>query len=95
MEPSQESDGLTIEQAAQLLFVSQTYIRQLVAEGRLSCLRATPAGDLQIPRAAALAYRSQMKKEQREGLDKMVRATDRMGMYDAEAEQLPTRPDKE
>ncbi|MBB5460239.1 helix-turn-helix domain-containing protein [Paraburkholderia sp. Cpub6] len=87
--PIQVSDGLTIEQAARLLFVSQAHVRTLLADGTLIGARTTQDGDVRIPRATVLSCKTQIRAVQQEGLDRMIGATDRMGLYDAEAADIP------
>lgn len=92
---SQAADNaeLTCEAAAKLLNVSPKYLYALVDEGRLPS-RTVKGGHRRIPRAAVLAYRKKMRAEQSEGLDRLMDASQRMGIYDAELDGLPVRRKK-
>ncbi|MGF6505889.1 excisionase family DNA-binding protein [Paraburkholderia sp. 32] len=89
--PEEKSEELTIEEAARLLFVSRTHLNKLLDDGKLSGVRTTEDGQRRIPRTTVVAYREQMRAAQKEGLNRMVESTDRMGLYDAELEGLPER----
>ncbi|WP_321943311.1 MerR family transcriptional regulator [Paraburkholderia tropica] len=81
---------LSLEAAARLLFVSRSYVRRLIDDGRLSA-RMDEDGLPWIPLSAATAYREQMRIRQREGMLQLMEASQRAGLYDAEAEDLPVR----
>jgi excisionase family DNA binding protein len=90
-EATSGADDLTSEEAARLLHVSRTHLNTLVDEGKFGEVRHTEGGHRRIPRAAVLAYRGKSKMTQTKGLDKMVEASGRMGLYDAELEGGPVR----
>ncbi len=53
-------DGITIQEAQQLLGLGKTTVRRLADEGRLGVLRLTPGGHRRVSRAAVEAYAEQM-----------------------------------
>jgi hypothetical protein len=81
---------LTLEATARLLFVSPFHVRKLIEEGKLPA-RTDEEGYQRIPRAAAQAYREKMRNDQRAGMERMMDASERAGLYDAETEDLPVR----
>jgi hypothetical protein len=81
-------DLLTIEDAAKLLFVSPMHIHVLVQRGDLP-VQETPEGGMHILRSVLLEYRKKMRARQKEGLDAMMDASERLGLYDQEAEGVP------
>ncbi|BBU30254.1 hypothetical protein BTHE68_39880 [Burkholderia sp. THE68] len=82
---------LTSEEAAKLLHVSRTHLNTLIRDGRLTGVRLTPGGHRRISRAKVLAYKVSTEESQRQGLDEMVQASARMGLYDAELKNSPRR----
>lgn len=85
-----DNEELTSEEAAKLLHVSRTHLNTLVDEGKLPSAR-TRGGHRRIPRSAVLAYREQMRAAQSAGLERMMDASERLGLYDEELEGLPVR----
>lgn len=81
---------VSCEAAAALLHVSRTYLNALIDEGQLPA-RTTPGGHRRIPREAVLAFEERMRAEQREGLDRLMDASRRAGLYDAELDAVPVR----
>ncbi|MEM5329549.1 hypothetical protein VSR34_23575 [Paraburkholderia sp. JHI2823] len=81
---------LTLDATARLLFVSPFHVRRLIDEGKLPA-RTDEEGIQRIPKAVAQAYREKMRKDQREGMERMMDASQRAGLYDAEIEDLPVR----
>ena len=79
------------DEAAALLHVTRAYLDTLIAEERLGEVSHAPDGERRVRRAAVLAYRNVMKAEQKEGLGRMIEASERMGLYDAEADGLSVR----
>lgn len=75
---------VTREQAAELLHVSPAYVDELVRGGRLAYSKSDPP---LFTRQTVLAYRHELKKRQAQGLDNMVQASERLGLYDNE--QVP------
>lgn len=88
-EAKSEARELTSEDAAKLLHVSRSHLNKLVDEGKLDGVRRTQGGHRRIQRAAVLAYREKTKIMQKKGLSRMVEASERMGLYDTELEELP------
>ncbi|MBO7825945.1 hypothetical protein [Burkholderia pseudomallei] len=86
----EDLEALTLEATARLLFVSAFHVRKLIAEGKLPA-RTDEEGFQQIPKAAAQAYREKMRNDQREGMERMMDASERAGLYGAEIEDLPVR----
>ena len=84
------ADELTSEQTAKLLGVSRTHVNMLINSKALPASR-TAGGHRRVPRAAAVAYKAQMKERQAKGLDQMVEASQRLGLYDNELEGVPRR----
>lgn len=85
-----EADELTSEQAAKLLGVSRTHVNTLINSKALPASRTT-GGHRRVPRAAVIAYKAQMKERQAKGLDQMVEASQKLGLYDNELEGVPRR----
>ncbi|MDB5999225.1 MAG: DNA-binding protein [Rhizobacter sp.] len=75
---------LTSEAAAKLLHVSRTHLNTLVDTGQLGAVRRTAGGHRRISRADVLRYKAASKERQAKGLDAMVQATERLGLYDNE-----------
>ncbi|MFM0134386.1 helix-turn-helix domain-containing protein [Paraburkholderia sediminicola] len=88
-EAESEAGELTSEEAAKLLHVSRSHLNRLVDEGKLDGVRYTQGGYRRIQRAAVLAYKEEIKTTQKKGLNRMVEASERMGLYDKELEELP------
>ena len=78
-------------EAARMLHVSSTYFDGLVRTGELVAIRRTRDGRQRFSMANLLAYKERSKVRQRAGLDRMVEATRRMGLYEAELNGLPSR----
>jgi hypothetical protein len=83
-------DLLTIEDAAKLLFVSPAHIHVLVQRGDLP-VQETPEGGMRILRSVLLEYRKKLKARQKEGIDAMMDASERLGLYDDELKDVPSR----
>ena len=86
--PAQE---LTSEAAAKLLHVSRTHLNTLVDTGQLGEVRRTPGGHRRIAKAAVLAYKAASRERQARGLEAMMEATERLGLYEEELAGLPVR----
>lgn len=80
---------MTSEGAAKLLSVSRTHLNSLIEAGEFGAVRRTSGGHRRISKSAILAYWARTKERQLEGLDEMIEASQRLGMYDAEIEDLP------
>lgn len=85
-----DKDGLlTVEETAKLLFVSQSHVHKLLQRGDLTAIQDTPEGAVHVLRTAVLEYRKKMRAAQKAGLDAMMEASERLGLYDQEIEGLP------
>ena len=84
-----EDPEMTSEGAAKLLHVSRTHLNSLIDAGELGVVRRTSGGHRRISRPAVLAYWARTKERQFEGLDEMIEASQRLGLYDAEIDDLP------
>ncbi|TXC79093.1 helix-turn-helix domain-containing protein [Paraburkholderia azotifigens] len=82
------SDELTVAEASRLLHVSRTYLTALIDEGKFLEVHTTRRGRRRISRAEVLAYKEQIVKAQADGLERMIRASERMGLYDGEMREL-------
>ena len=82
---------LPSDEAALILHVSRACFDGLVRTGELVATRRTRDGRQWFSTANLLAYKERSKVRQRMGLKKMMAATQRMGLYDAELEGLPPR----
>ncbi|ASL48089.1 hypothetical protein bAD24_III11865 [Burkholderia sp. AD24] len=78
-------------EAARLLFVSASHFDALVRWGKATPTSFGPTGPHLFLKAALLSYKKKQKKRQRKGLKKMMAASERMGLYDAEIADLQTR----
>jgi excisionase family DNA binding protein len=88
---AENADELTSEAAAKLLHVSRTHLNTLVDTGQLGEVRRTPGGHRRISKAAVLRYKAASKERQAKGLDAMVEASERLGLYDEELAGVPVR----
>lgn len=80
-----------LDAAARLLFLSHSYVRSLISDGQLPG-RLGEDGIVQwIPIDAVIAYRTKMRAEQTAALDELISASQRLGLYDSEAQELPLR----
>jgi excisionase family DNA binding protein len=77
-------DELTSAAAAQLLHVSRSHVNELADTGHLGEVRRTAEGHRRIAKAAVLQYKAASKERQAKGLDAMVKASERLGLYDQE-----------
>jgi hypothetical protein len=82
---------LPSDEAALVLNVSPARFDGLVRTGELVATQRTRDGRRWFSMANLLAYKERTKVQQRVGLDRMMEATRRMGLYDAELEGLPPR----
>jgi excisionase family DNA binding protein len=94
MDLSKDTQELTIEDAAALLFVSQGHVRKLLSAGELNGVHVFADSEVRINRDAILALKERMRAEQKDGLAAMIEASERIGLYDTDAEGLPTRLNK-
>jgi excisionase family DNA binding protein len=86
-----EDDGLTSEAAAKLLHVSRTHLNGLADAGALGVVRRTDGGHRRISKAALLEYKARSRERQTKGLDAMMAASQKLGLYDEELAGLPVR----
>ena len=86
-----DAEELTSEAASKLLHVSRTHLNTLVDTGQLGEVRRTAGGHRRISKAAVLQYKAASKDRQAKGLDAMVEATERLGLYDSELDGIPVR----
>lgn len=86
-----EDDGLTSEAAAKLLHVSRTHLNSLADSGALGAVRRTDGGHRRISKAALLEYKNRSRERQSKGLDAMMVASQRLGLYDEELVGHPAR----
>jgi hypothetical protein len=88
---------ISSEAAAVTLHVSPLYFESLVVAGILTPATQGQDGHPLFSLAAVLAYKKRSKAMQRSGLTRMMHATQRLGLYDAELDGLPRsqlfRPD--
>jgi excisionase family DNA binding protein len=85
---------LSSVEAALVLHVSRQYFDQLVRTGKLGPSRYTRDGHRRFAASKVLAYKKRVKVTQRAGLKKMMEATRRMGLYDAELDGTPSAASK-
>jgi excisionase family DNA binding protein len=86
-----EDDELTSEAAAKLLRVSRTHLNALADSGVFGVVRRTDGGHRRITKAALLKYKAKSQQRQAKGLDAMMAASQKLGLYDDELAGLPVR----
>lgn len=86
-----DGEPLTSEAAAKLLHVSRTHLNSLLDAGMLGAVSRTAGGHRRIPKAAVLAYKANSKARQARGLEAMVQASQRLGLYEDELAGVPRR----
>lgn len=74
--PPTVNDAITLEEAAELLFVSRVFMQKLIASGEI---RATPNG---MDRADVVAYKLKMSAAQNQAMNDLVRESEKLGLYD-------------
>lgn len=83
---------LSSDEAARLLNISRGCFDRLVRADELSAIRhAASGGRRWFSTAQLLAYERRCRIRQRDGLTRMMKATERLGLYDTELEGLPRR----
>jgi hypothetical protein len=82
---------LPSDEAARVLHVSSAYFDGLARAGELVAIRRTRDGRAWFRMAHLLAFKERTKAEQQAGIDRMIEASRRMGLYDAELDKLPLR----
>lgn len=86
-----EDDELTSEAAAKLLHVSRSHLNTLADSGALGEIRRTAGNHRRISRTALLDYKARSKERQAKGLDAMIEASQKLGLYDDELAGVPRR----
>lgn len=86
-----DDDELTSEEAAKLLHVSRSHLNTLADSGALGEIRRTAGNHRRISRTALLAYKASSKERQSKGLDAMMDASRKLGLYDEELAGVPRR----
>ena len=84
-----EDESLTIKEAAKLLFVSPKHVRTLVQRGDLATTEEASESVEHVLHSTVLEYREKMRARQKAGLEAMMDASERLGLYDQEMESLP------
>ncbi|CAE6767790.1 hypothetical protein R70006_03801 [Paraburkholderia domus] len=77
-------------EAAGLLFVSGSHFDALVRSGKVTPTSFGLTGPHLFSKADLLSYKKKQMKRQRKGLKMMMTASERMGLYDAEIDDLQT-----
>jgi excisionase family DNA binding protein len=91
LEPADDTE-LTSEAAAKLLHVSRSHLNTLADSGALGEVRRTAGNHRRISKAALLEYKVHSKERQAKGLDAMMQASRKLGLYDDELAGVPGRP---
>ncbi|SIT36593.1 conserved hypothetical protein [Paraburkholderia ribeironis] len=78
---------VTLEAAARLLLLSRSYVRSLISDDKLPG-RVAEDGVQWIPIDALTEYRARMRASLQEALLALMETSQRMGLYDPEAEEL-------
>jgi excisionase family DNA binding protein len=86
-----DDEWLTSEAASKLLHVSRTHLNTLADSDALGVVRLTHGGHRRISKAALLKYKALSQKHQAKGLDAMVAASQKLGLYDAELDGLQAK----
>ncbi|HVZ46108.1 MAG TPA: helix-turn-helix domain-containing protein [Ramlibacter sp.] len=81
-----DDDHLTSEEAAELLHVSRSHVNTLADSGAFGDVIRTPGRHRRLARARVLAYREKSKQNQARGLEAMMAASKKAGLYDLELE---------
>jgi excisionase family DNA binding protein len=86
-----DDDELTSEAAAKLLHVSRSHLNTLADSGALGAIRRTAGNHRRISKTALLDYKKRSKERQAKGLDAMMEASQKLGLYDEEIADVPRR----
>lgn len=89
--PGEDPRALTSEEAADLLHVSRSHVNALADAGTLGEVMRTAGGHRRLSRAQVLAYKEQCKRTQAKGLEAMIAASEKAGLYDLELKAAPRR----
>jgi excisionase family DNA binding protein len=87
----EDEEELTSEVAAKLLHVSRSHLNTLADSGVFGEIRRTEGGHRRIPKSALLEYRERSREHQAKGLDAMVEASQKLGLYADELAGVPRR----
>ena len=87
----QDETELTSEAAAKLLHVSRSHLNTLADAGALGEIRRTAGNHRRISKAAVLEYKARSNERQTKGLDAMMDASQKLGLYDDELASVPRR----
>lgn len=88
-------DEVKLEAAARLLCLSRAYVKSLVSEGKIPGRLGEDATVQWIPIVALTEYRQRMREEQKSGLEALMSASERLGLYDADFPSRKTSGDDE
>ncbi|MGF6787366.1 hypothetical protein [Paraburkholderia sp. 35.1] len=83
-------EEVTLEAAARLLTLSRSYVKSLIRDDKISG-RVGEGGVQWIPIVALTEYRAKMRAEQKAALEALMSESERLGLYDVEASELPMR----
>lgn len=86
-----DDDELTSEEAAKLLHVSRSHLNTLADSGALGEIRRTAGNHRRISRSALVGYKARSKERQAKGLDAMMEASQKLGLYDDELAAVTRR----
>jgi len=84
-------EELTSEAAAKLLHVSRSHLNTLADSGVLGEIRRTAGNHRRKSRTALLDYKVRSKERQAKGLDAMMEASQKLGLYGDELAGVPRR----
>jgi excisionase family DNA binding protein len=88
---TRDESELTSEAAAKLLHVSRSHLNSLADSGALGEVRRTAGNHRRISRAALLEYKARSKERQAKGLDAMMEASRKLGLYEEELSAIPRK----
>ncbi|MFM0527363.1 hypothetical protein PQR11_20585 [Paraburkholderia strydomiana] len=83
-------EEMTLEAAARVLCLSRTYVKGLINDDKISG-RVGDSGVQWIPITALTEYRAKMHAEQQTAFEKLVSASENLGLFDAEVSDVPAR----
>ena len=88
---SEDDEELTSHAAARLLRVSRSHLNTLADSGALGEMRLTAGNQRRFSKAALLDYKTRSKERQSKGLDTMMEASRKLGLYGDELAKAPRR----
>lgn len=86
-----DSNVMTEAEAATLLHVSPSHVRELVRTGAVESTASAAGAPLRLTGASVVKYRRIVKAQQTKSLDAMAAASERLGLYDEELKDIPVR----